>query len=83
MKDIDWFVPHSANLRMIEALCKRMNFPIEKTLISNEFYGNTSSASIPLAIWKALNEVEIKPGDKMLLYGFGGGLSHGGMIIEW
>lgn len=83
LKDIDWFVPHSANLRMIEALCKRMNFPIEKTLISNEFYGNTSSASIPLAIWKALNEVEIKPGDKMLLYGFGGGLSHGGTIIEW
>ena len=81
--DIDWFVPHSANLRMIEAICKRLDFPIAKTLVSNEFYGNTSSASIPLAIWMALEESKIKPGDKMILYGFGGGLTHGGVVIEW
>lgn len=81
--EIDWFVPHSANLRMIEAICKRIDYPIDKTLISNELYGNTSSASIPLAIWEALEDGRIKKGDKMLLYGFGAGLTHGGIIIEW
>ncbi|WP_110955054.1 ketoacyl-ACP synthase III [Anaerosinus massiliensis] len=81
--DIAWFVPHSANLRMIKALCDRLDFPLEKTLISNEFYGNTSSASIPLAMWMALEEGKIKAGDKMILYGFGAGLTHGGVVIEW
>jgi 3-oxoacyl-[acyl-carrier-protein] synthase-3 len=83
MDDIDWFVPHSANLRMIQALAARLHFSMEKTLVSNEFYGNTSSASIPLAISMALEERKIKAGDKMLLYGFGAGLTHGGVIIEW
>ncbi|MBP2642735.1 MAG: ketoacyl-ACP synthase [Firmicutes bacterium] len=83
LDDIKWFVPHSANLRMIKAICERISFPIEKTLISNEFYGNTSSASIPLAIWMALEESQIKAGDKMILYGFGAGLTHGGVVIEW
>lgn len=81
--DIKWFVPHSANLRMIKAICDRMKFPLEKTLVSNEFYGNTSSASIPLAIWLALEKSQIKSGDKMIVYGFGAGLTHGGVIIEW
>ncbi|EGO65476.1 ketoacyl-ACP synthase III [Acetonema longum] len=81
--DIQWFVPHSANLRMIKALCERLNFPLQSTLISNELYGNTSSASIPLAIWLALEESSIKTGDKMILYGFGAGLTHGGVVIEW
>jgi len=81
--DIDWFVPHSANLRMIEAICKRLDYPIEKTLMSNEYHGNTSSVTIPLAMWLALQESKINPGDKMLLYGFGGGLTHGGVVIEW
>lgn len=81
--DIAWFVPHSANLRMIKALGDRLDFPLEKTLISNEYYGNTSSASIPLAMWMALEEGKIKAGDKMILYGFGAGLTHGGVVIEW
>ncbi|WP_313563878.1 3-oxoacyl-[acyl-carrier-protein] synthase III C-terminal domain-containing protein, partial [Ruminiclostridium cellobioparum] len=68
---------------MIEALCKRLEFPMEKTLISNEYYGNTSSATIPLAIWMALQAEKIKTGDKMVLYGFGGGLTHGGVVLEW
>ncbi|MFP4016480.1 MAG: ketoacyl-ACP synthase III [Halanaerobiales bacterium] len=82
LQDIDWFVPHSANLRMIEAICKRMDFPVDKALVSNELYGNTSSASIPLAIWMGLEEGKVKSGDKLLLYGFGAGLTHGGVIIE-
>lgn len=83
LEDIKWFVPHSANLRMIEAICKRLDFPMEKTLISNEYYGNTSSATIPLAIWIAMNSGRINSGDKMVLYGFGGGLTYGGIVIEW
>lgn len=83
LNDIDWFAPHSANLRIIESICKRLDYPIEKTLISNEFYGNTSSASIPLALWMALEEGKLNSGDTMLLYGFGGGLTHGGVVIKW
>lgn len=83
LNDIDWFVPHSANLRIIKAICEKIGFPFEKTLMSLEYYGNTSSVSIPLAIKIALEEGKIKKGDKLLLYGFGGGLTHGGLIIEW
>ncbi|MHB8064065.1 MAG: beta-ketoacyl-ACP synthase 3 [Ruminiclostridium sp.] len=83
LDDIKWFVPHSANLRIIEAVCKRLDFPIENTLISNEHFGNTSSASIPLSIWLTLEKSKINRGDTLLLYGFGGGLTHGGIIIEW
>lgn len=83
LEDIQWFVPHSANLRMIQAIDARLHFPMEKTLISNELYGNTSSASIPLAIWLAQEEGRLKSGDKLLLYGFGAGLTYGGVIIEW
>jgi 3-oxoacyl-[acyl-carrier-protein] synthase-3 len=82
-QDIDWFVPHSANLRMIQAICNRLGWPMEKTLTSVEKYGNTSSNSIPLAIWSAIQNKLLKRGDKLLLYGFGAGLTHAGLIIEW
>lgn len=80
---IDWFVPHSANLRMIESICEKSGFPIERTLYSLEYYGNTSAATIPLAIELGLRENKIKNGDTLLLYGFGGGLAHAGVIIKW
>ncbi|OPZ85334.1 MAG: 3-oxoacyl-(acyl-carrier-protein) synthase 3 protein 2 [Firmicutes bacterium ADurb.Bin419] len=83
LSDINWFVPHSANLRMIKAICERLDFSINNTLISNEYFGNTSSVTIPLAVWAATCDSKIKKGDKLLLYGFGGGLTHGGVIIEW
>ena len=81
--DIDWFVPHSANLRIIEAIAKQLGFPMEKALESVIDYGNTSSASIPLAIQNGLAKNKIKKGDKLLLFGFGGGLTFAGSIIEW
>jgi 3-oxoacyl-[acyl-carrier-protein] synthase-3 len=83
MSDIDWFVPHSANLRMIEALCKRLNFPIERTLLSVEEYGNTSAVSIPLALIPAVRDGRVKPGQRLLLMGFGGGLVTAGNVIVW
>lgn len=81
--DIDWFIPHSANMRIIEAICQRVGFPVEKSLESLSKYGNTSSASIPLALDEAVRSGKVKKGDKLLLLGFGGGLTYAGTVVEW
>ena len=83
LDDIDWFVPHSANARMIEALDHRLPFPIERTLLSIEEYGNTSGASIPLALTPAVRDGRVRQGDKLLLMGFGGGLVLAGNVVHW
>ncbi|MFB9757132.1 ketoacyl-ACP synthase III [Ectobacillus funiculus] len=83
MDEISWFVPHSANLRMIESICEKSDFPLDKTLTSVEYMGNTSSVSIPLALQIGINEGKLKNGDTLLLYGFGGGLTHAGHIVKW
>lgn len=82
-ENIDWFVPHSANLRMIESICEKAEFPCEKLLTSVEYYGNTSAVSIPLALQLALKEGKLQKNHLVLLYGFGGGLTHAGHIIRW
>ena len=83
LDEIDWFVPHSANMRMIEALCKRINFPLERTLTSIAEYGNTSAVSIPLALIPAVRAGTVKPGDRILMIGFGGGLVSAGAVLTW
>ncbi|MEC0347890.1 MULTISPECIES: ketoacyl-ACP synthase III [Peribacillus] len=83
LNDVDWFVPHSANLRMIESICERSGFPIERTLYSLEGYGNTSSATIPLSLEIGIKEGKLRGGEKVLLYGFGGGLAQAGLLIDW
>jgi 3-oxoacyl-[acyl-carrier-protein] synthase-3 len=83
LADIDWFIPHSANMRMIEALCKRLDFPLERTLTSVEEYGNTSAVSIPLALIPAIREGRVKSGDRILMVGFGGGLVSAGAVLTW
>ena len=83
LSDVDWFVPHSANLRMIESICKKMDFPLGKTLHSLVYYGNTSAATIPLSLDLGIQEGKIKNGNKLLLYGFGGGLTQSGLLINW
>jgi 3-oxoacyl-[acyl-carrier-protein] synthase-3 len=83
LHDIDWFVPHSANARMIEALAHRLPFPIERTLLSIEEYGNTSGASIPLALTPAVRDGRVRIGDRLLLMGFGGGLVLAGNVVIW
>ncbi|MGI6104691.1 MAG: ketoacyl-ACP synthase III [Raoultibacter sp.] len=80
--DIDWFIPHSANMRIIQALGSRLSMPDEKTLTSIECFGNTSSASIPLALWLAQKEGKLNQGDLLVMYGFGGGLTHGGVVVR-
>ncbi|OBZ13370.1 ketoacyl-ACP synthase III [Bacillus sp. FJAT-26390] len=81
--DIDWFIPHSANMRIIESLCERTGFSLSQTLSSIKAFGNTSAASIPLAIDEAVKSGTVKPGQLMLLYGFGGGLTQAGVILKW
>ena len=83
LDDIDWFVPHSANLRIIEAITKQMGFPMERTLESVTVFGNTSSASIPLAFNRGIVEGKVKKGDKVVFFGFGGGLTYAGNVITW
>ncbi|MBT2603669.1 ketoacyl-ACP synthase III [Peribacillus frigoritolerans] len=83
LNDVDWFVPHSANLRMIESICERSGFPIERTLYSLVGYGNTSSATIPLSLEIGIKEGKLRGGEKVLLYGFGGGLAQAGLLIDW
>lgn len=83
LDDIDYIVPHSANLRIIEAIAKDLEYPLEKVPISVTEYGNTSSASIPLAIDKSQKNGGIKKGDTILIIGFGGGLTFAGAILKW
>ena len=83
LAEIDWFIPHSANMRMIEALCKRIEFPLERTLTSVELFGNTSAVSIPLALIPAARDGRVKRGDRILLMGFGGGLVSAGAVLTW
>lgn len=81
--DLDYFVPHNANQRIIEAICRGIKFPVENAISSIAETGNTSAASIPLAIDKAIQDgVDLKD-KKMLLIGFGSGLTYAGIILDW
>lgn len=82
INDIDLIIPHQANFRIIEAMAKRMHLPLDKFFINLDKYGNTSSASIGSALCEANEAGLIKEGDKLLLVGFGGGLTWGACLIE-
>jgi 3-oxoacyl-[acyl-carrier-protein] synthase-3 len=82
LEQLDWVILHSANLRIIEAVASELNYPMDKMLTSIEQFGNTSSASIPLSWDIASKAGKIKPGNKILLLGFGGGLTYAGVIVE-
>jgi 3-oxoacyl-[acyl-carrier-protein] synthase-3 len=83
VKDIDRIVLHQANIRIIEMVSKKLDIPIDRFVINIDKYGNTSSASIPIAMDEAVRDGRIKEGDKVMSIGFGGGLSWGGFIFEW
>ena len=72
-----------ANLRILEAVAQRINLPFDRFYINIERYGNTSSASIPLALEEAIRAGRVKSGDKVLLAGFGAGLTWGATLLEW
>ena len=83
LSDIDYIIPHSANLRIIEAIAKDLDYPLNQVPESVTEFGNTSSASIPLAMAKSIRNGGIKNGDTLLLIGFGGGLTFAGCIVKW
>ena len=83
LEDIDLFIPHQANLRIVQSAAKHLHLPDEKVFVNLERYGNTSSASLPIALCEAADEGRIKDGDHVVLVGVGGGFSWGAMLVQW
>jgi 3-oxoacyl-[acyl-carrier-protein] synthase-3 len=83
LSDLDLVVPHQANARIIEGLAKSLDFPMEKVFVNVSRYGNTSAASVPLALSEAVAAGRVKPGDRMLLVAFGAGLTSGAIALQW
>jgi 3-oxoacyl-[acyl-carrier-protein] synthase-3 len=81
--EIDLFVPHQANRRIIEAAARRIGLPMERVMVNIDTYGNTSTATIPLALHDAVAQGRVKTGDKVLIAGFGSGLTWGACLLEW
>ena len=81
--DIDWFIPHQANVRIIETAAKKFGVSMDRFIITLDHFGNTSSASIPLALNEGIEKGLIKRGQKLALIGFGAGLTYGGIILEY
>ena len=82
-ENIDWMVPHQANIRIIKAVAKRINLPMTKVIQTLDRHGNTSAASIPLALDVGVRDGRIKKGDTLLFEGIGGGFSWGSVLIEY
>lgn len=83
INEIDWFVPHQANIRIIETAAKNLGVSMDKFIVNIGEHGNTSSASIPIALHEAVRDGKIKRGEKLCLVGFGAGLTMGAVIIEY
>jgi len=83
LADVDFLVPHQANIRIIEHAAKKMNLPMERVAVNVDRYGNTSTASVPIALEEALAAGKIKDGDHVIMVGFGAGLTWAGLLIKW
>ncbi|MDP1997195.1 MAG: beta-ketoacyl-ACP synthase III [Gallionella sp.] len=81
--DINWLVPHQANIRIMEATAKKLGLSMDKVVVTVAHHGNTSSASIPLALDTAVRDGRIKPGQNILLEAVGGGFTWGAVLIKW
>ena len=82
-KDIDLLIPHQANISILKAVAKKLHLPLEKIMINLEKYGNTSAASIPIALDEAISQGKINEGDIIVLTAFGAGLTWGAIVIRW
>ena len=80
-EDVQWVIPHEANMRIIEAVAKRAELPLDKVVINIDRYGNTSAATIPLALWD--HERNLKKGDNIIFTAFGAGFVHGASYYRW
>jgi 3-oxoacyl-[acyl-carrier-protein] synthase-3 len=81
--DLDWLVPHQANRRIIDGSAKKLDIPLEKVVVTVDFHGNTSAASIPLALSVACADGRIKKGDLVMLEAMGGGFTWGALLVRW
>ncbi|WP_309398213.1 beta-ketoacyl-ACP synthase III [Cerasicoccus maritimus] len=81
--DIKCFIPHQANIRIIESLAKRLQVDMSRVYVNIDRYGNTSAASVPIAMWEARQKGYFGPGDNILLTAFGAGLTWGGAVVRW
>lgn len=81
--DVDWIVPHQANIRIIEGTAKRMQVPMERVVVTVQDHGNTSAASIPLALSVGVSRGQIKQGDLIVTEAIGGGLAWGAVVLRW
>tara|TARA_R110002012_G_scaffold60307_4_gene157717 strand:+ start:1288 stop:2259 length:972 start_codon:yes stop_codon:yes gene_type:complete len=81
--DIDWIVPHQANIRIIQGTAKKLNLPIEQVVVTVQDHGNTSAASIPLALSVGQERGQIKKGDLLVTEAIGGGLAWGAVVLRW
>jgi 3-oxoacyl-[acyl-carrier-protein] synthase-3 len=82
-EDIDLVIPHQANVRIIQAVVERLGIPMERAVVTIDRYGNTSSASIPLAFHAAREEGRIREGGHALLTGFGAGMTWASSVVKW
>ncbi|MDO6727417.1 beta-ketoacyl-ACP synthase III [Cognatishimia sp. 1_MG-2023] len=82
-EEVDWVVPHQANIRIIKGTAKKMNVPMDRVIVTVQDHGNTSAASIPLALSVGKSEGKIKPGDVVVTEAIGGGLAWGSVVLRW
>jgi 3-oxoacyl-[acyl-carrier-protein] synthase-3 len=83
LEDVDLLVPHQANLRIIEAVAKRLGMPLDRVVINIDRYGNTSGASIPIALSEAVATGRVRQGDRIVCIAFGSGVVWGGIALRW
>ena len=83
LEEVDWIIPHQANFRIIETAAKYLKLPLDKFIINVDRYGNTSTASIPIAAVEAFEKGKLKSGNKVVFVGFGAGLTWGALVAEW
>jgi 3-oxoacyl-[acyl-carrier-protein] synthase-3 len=81
--DIDWLIPHQANIRIMQGTAKKLKLPLDKLVVTVDEHGNTSAASIPLALDHAVREGKVKPGDTVMLEGVGGGFTWGAVLLDF
>jgi len=82
-EDVDWVVPHQANFRIIKSFAERCGIPMERIIVNIDRYGNTSTASIPIALSEAVEDGRIRPGDVVVLNAFGAGVTYGAVVLRW
>jgi 3-oxoacyl-[acyl-carrier-protein] synthase-3 len=81
--DIDWLIPHQANIRIMQSTARKLKLPMEKLIVTVDRHGNTSAASIPLALDDAVRSGKVKQGDTVMLEGVGGGFTWGAVLLDF